>query len=418
MASRLTGIGEAEDNMCVRIDSVVQSGGRLELVGGPSGWGDGRWLLPVKDVVALIEEPTQQWDFFVEEPVGDRVSVVTRTSGGTTYLTTVPDGVPNAQNNLANLPQPPGGGEQKPPQNAAWLPGPRMPRMDQFGRFKNTPGPSGAYYALPTTAVSFRLVAPWPGDLRFTVRRLMDGQPNLEVPLPARRPDPPWVDHTPLEPGFVKRDLSLWWAQVALPAPALGVWVQAETFEIEVRHESFNPYCPAPRLSDPLRILLGPRRVGHNTVTVGSGGGGAGPTTGVITVPFVGVGEGRPGHPTSFTADTRQVAGVPAGAVITSTVNASQTAPQAAGAVRARQPLGGLRYSLTDVTGAARGMSGSADAQLGAGAATSMFNGLQVRGTWTADYVGGSVAFLYEGAGASTPRLNPVIALRVSWAVA
>jgi hypothetical protein len=408
--------------MCVLIDAVVKADGRIAFVGGPSGWGDRRWYLPVARVVELIENPSQDWHFVVEQPVGDRVNVVVRIAGGAKFLSTQPDTAPNAQNNLANLPEPPGDKAswvEQTPQNAAWMPGPKTPIMERFGLQDLKPSASAgnAYRVLPTTSVGFRLLAPWPGDLRFVVRRLMGGSVNLEIDLPSgRRTEPPWVDYTPIDPDFVKRDQTMWGVQVSLPPPTMGAWVEAETYAIEVRHLSINAYCPSPRLSDPLWIGLAARRTG--TLTVGSAGGaGNTPSTGTQDVVFSSVGDTRAGYPTAFRADTRQLSNIPAGAVITSATNASRTAPIANGAIRERRPLGGMLFGATDVAGRSRSMiPGTSGSSLGPDQSTSTFNGLEVRGTWDAEYVGGSVAFLFENPGTSGAVLNPEIKLRLSWA--
>jgi len=405
--------------MCVRVDSVVMASGRISQVGGPCGWTeDNRWLLPVDDVVGLIKDPHQQWDFFVEEPAGDRVGVVVREGANGPYLTTVPDTAPNAQNNLANLPRP---GDltisPRAPYNLAWFPGAVRPVLKQFGAFKGKPNPSGIFYPLPTPSVGFKLLAPWPGALHFVVRHLFQGALILETELPKRGIQPPWVDVTPVDADFVKRDQTLWGGQIALPPPATGTYTYGETYEIDVIHESYNPWCLSPRRSDPLKMEL--RGIGPGPSVVVTGGNASAPPTGVARVTFANPQPGQQDYPTRFWADSTLLSGVPAGAVITSVTNTSQTAPllSRSGASRRRQPLGGMLFGLTDASGQTRSMiPGGPATSLGAGQSTGMFNGMEARGQWRAEYVGGSVSFLFEQPGTGGASLNPAISLNVAWA--
>jgi len=106
-------------------------------------------------------------------------------------------------------------------------------------------------------AIGTRLRAPYPGRLHFSIERFAEGDANAAVsvrlPLGPRSLTPPWVDVFPIEPDAVKRDLTEWWAQVALPpVPASG----PEEYDIQVTHESLNSECPPPRMSPILYIRL------------------------------------------------------------------------------------------------------------------------------------------------------------------
>lgn len=89
----------------VRVDCVNKTNRtdpheRISHIGGANANGS-RWKLPERDAIAGIQEG--RWDFYVERPVGQQVSVVVAQRLGRKYLKTAADG--ERPDNLLALPE-------------------------------------------------------------------------------------------------------------------------------------------------------------------------------------------------------------------------------------------------------------------------------------------------------------------------
>jgi hypothetical protein len=85
---------------CINKTNRTSPHDRIQSVGGinPNGT---RWKLSERDAINGIK--TGRWGFFVERPVGHRVSVIVATRLGVEYLKTAADG--EQPDNLLALPE-------------------------------------------------------------------------------------------------------------------------------------------------------------------------------------------------------------------------------------------------------------------------------------------------------------------------
>lgn len=84
---------------CINKNPRNDAYSRITHVGG---YATSQWKITVEDAIQKIK--ANEWSFYVERPVGDRVSVVVAVSrSGREYLKTTADG--DEPNNLLSLPE-------------------------------------------------------------------------------------------------------------------------------------------------------------------------------------------------------------------------------------------------------------------------------------------------------------------------